>query len=199
TDLDDGVELDVAALFPRRDVDLGRGDRVEVLRLHGVGVVAGEGVPQRLIAGDVRAEPGLEEAPGGLAGTEARDLHLGGELAEGGVDRPLELRGGNRHVELDLVLGELLDRGRHRRHGECECTAALLPLRRLPDGPVRPTLRRSLRRRQESLRCPSTAASRTLRSPSPISTPASTSTGASPTWRSCTAAATTRRGTRSCG
>jgi hypothetical protein len=27
-------------------------------------------------------------------------------------------------VELDLVLGKLLDRGRHGGHGESECTAA---------------------------------------------------------------------------
>jgi hypothetical protein len=90
-----------------------------------VGVVPGEGVPERLVAGDVGAEAGFEELAGCLAGAKARDLDLTGELAERGVDRPLEVRGGDRHVELHLVLGKLLDRSCHGGHGKCECTAAL--------------------------------------------------------------------------
>src|SRR5439155_17948638 len=92
THLEDSVELDVAAFLSGGDVDVGRGDRVEVLRLDGVGVVPGEGIPERLVAGDVGAEAGFEELAGRLAGAEARDLDLSGQLAERGVDRPLELR-----------------------------------------------------------------------------------------------------------
>ena len=90
-DLDDGVELDVAVLLARGDLDLGRGDRVEVLGDDGVGVEVGQPVLQRLLARDLGAEAGFEDAAGCLAGPEAGDPHLAGQLAERGVDRGLEL------------------------------------------------------------------------------------------------------------
>ena len=58
----------------------------------GVGVVVGQRVTERLLAGDVGAEAGLEELAGRLAGAEAGDLDLAGELAERGVDRRARTR-----------------------------------------------------------------------------------------------------------
>ena len=82
---------------------------VDVLGDHRLGVVLGERVAQRLVAGDLGAETGLEEPAGRLAGTEARHLDLVGQLAERGVDRPLEIGGGDRDVEADLVALERFD------------------------------------------------------------------------------------------
>ena len=109
THLDDGVELDVAVVLARGDVDLGRRDDVDRLGDDGVGVVLGQRVAQRLLACDLGAETGLEQPAGRLAGTEPRDLHLAGELAERGVDRLLELLRGDRDVQLDLVALERID------------------------------------------------------------------------------------------
>ena len=91
TDLDDRVELDVAVVLAGRDLDLGRRDDVDVVLVHRVDVVLGQRVLQRLLARDVGAEPRLEQPARRLARTEARDADLAGELAERGVDRPLEL------------------------------------------------------------------------------------------------------------
>ena len=77
------------------------GDRVDV--------ELGQRVAQRLLARDVGAEPRLEQAARRLAGTEPRDPDLARELAERGVDRPLELVGRHRDVELDLVALDRLD------------------------------------------------------------------------------------------
>ena len=99
THLDDRVELDVAVVLARGDVDLGRRDHVDRLRDDGLGVVLGQRVTQRLVAGDLGAELGLEEAPGRLAGAEPRHPHLVGDLAERGVDRTLEVGGRDGDVE----------------------------------------------------------------------------------------------------
>src|SRR5207248_4908429 len=50
----------------------------------------------------VGAESLLEQRPGRLAGTKARDLDLAGELLERGVDRRFEFRRRNADVQLDL-------------------------------------------------------------------------------------------------
>ena len=96
TDLDDRVELDVAVVLTGGDLDLGRRDDVDVVLVDRVDVVLGQRVLQRLLARDVGAEPRFEQPPRRLARTEARDANFAGELAERGVDRPLELVGRDR-------------------------------------------------------------------------------------------------------
>ena len=108
--LDDGVELDVARLLAGGDVDLRRRDDVDVFGDDGLGVVLGQRVAQRLLAADLGAEARLEQPARGLAGPEARDPHLLGELAERGVDRLLESSAGIGDVEPDLVAFERFDR-----------------------------------------------------------------------------------------
>ena len=66
--LDDGVEGDVARLLAAGDVDLGRGDDVDVVLDHRLRVVLGERVLQRLLAADVRARGG----PRGSCGAPCR-------------------------------------------------------------------------------------------------------------------------------
>ena len=118
--LDDGVEFDVALVLAGGDVDLGRRDHVDVFGLDRLDVVLGQGVAQGLVAGRLGAEPRLEQLAGRLAGPEARQLHLVGELAERGVDRTLEIGRGDRDVQLDLVAFERLD-GRRDGHGARHC------------------------------------------------------------------------------
>ncbi len=97
------------------DVDLGRGDGIDVLVPDGPGVVARQRVAERLLASHVLAQPGLEDPPGGLPGTEARDADLPGDLPKGGVQGPLELLLVDLDRELDLVALEGLDDGFHTR------------------------------------------------------------------------------------
>ena len=123
THLDDRVELDVAFFLARGDVDLGRRDDVDALGDDGFEIELGQRVAQRLIAGDLGAEAGLEDAARRLPGPEAVDLHLVGELAERGVDGPLEFGGGDGDVEANLVVVERFDRGLER-HGATQPTRA---------------------------------------------------------------------------
>src|SRR5437763_3291369 len=127
TDLDDGLELHRSRLAARRDLDLGRGDGVDVLFLERLDVEVGERVPQRLFSRNIRAEAGLEDAAWSFAGPEARDPRLAGDLAEGGVDRLVELALLELDGHLDLVALEGLDGGPHR--------AATLP-----GGPANPSV-----------------------------------------------------------
>src|SRR5207302_2726727 len=117
-DLDDGVELDVALLLPGGDLELGRGDRVEILGLDGLQVVVGHGVADGPFPGDPGAEMGLEEPAGRLPGPESGDPHLPGQLAEGGVDGRLELAGGDGDPEADLVALQRFDCRLHEA-GKC--------------------------------------------------------------------------------
>ncbi len=114
-DLDDGFEGDRAVLLALGDVDLGGGDDVDVVVLHGLGVVLGDGVAEGLAAGHALAEPLLEDAPGGLARPEPGDVHLTGDLAEGRVDRLFEFGLVDLDRELDLVVFEFLDGRLHGR------------------------------------------------------------------------------------
>ena len=86
-----------------------------MLALDRVGVVVGQRVLQRLAPRGLGAEAGFEQPAGRLARPEAGNPHLAGQLAEGRVERTLELVGRHRYVELDLVLLERFDRGLHMR------------------------------------------------------------------------------------
>ena len=68
------------ALLARGDVDLGRGDRVDLGVGHGLGVEVGQRLAEGLgPQGHGPAHAGLEHLAGHLARTEARDPHLAGE------------------------------------------------------------------------------------------------------------------------
>ncbi|MDZ7732505.1 MAG: hypothetical protein U5R31_04785 [Acidimicrobiia bacterium] len=68
TDLDHGVEGHRALLLARGDVDLGRGDGIDLVVGHRAGVVVGQGLAQGLFAGEARPDAGLEHLPGRLPG-----------------------------------------------------------------------------------------------------------------------------------
>ena len=80
---------------------------------HGLGQVLGDGVPERLLPGGGGADAGLEDPPGGLAGPEAGDARLAGDLAEGGVDGLVELGLVDLDRQLDLVPLQGLDARLH--------------------------------------------------------------------------------------
>ena len=69
---------------------------------------------QRLLAGRGQADAGLEDAARRLAGAEAREADLAGDLAERRVDVAVELGLVDLDRQLDLVALEGLDRALHR-------------------------------------------------------------------------------------
>ena len=117
--LDDGVERDGAALVAAGDVDLRRGDDVDVVLDDGRGVVLRQRVLQRLLPSGQRPDAGLDDLAGRLAGPEALDAHLAGDLLERRIDGLLELLLVDLDGELDLVPLEGFDGG---SHAEGECT-----------------------------------------------------------------------------
>ena len=112
--LDRGVEDHRPVLLAGGDVDLGRGDDVDVVRLDGVGQVAGDGVLQGLLAGRGQPDARLQDAARRLAGAEAGQADLAGDLAERIFDVPVELGLVHLDRQLDLVPLEGLDRALHR-------------------------------------------------------------------------------------
>ena len=114
THLDDGVERDRTLVLAGGDLDVGRGDHVDVVLAHRLRVVRRERLAQRLFPTDVLAELRLEHAAGRLARPEARQAHLAGDAAEGGVEVLFELRLVDLDGDLDPVPLEGLDDGLHR-------------------------------------------------------------------------------------
>jgi hypothetical protein len=122
--LDDGVEGDRAVLLALGDVDLGRGDDVDLVLPDGLGVVAGQGLAQGLLARRALAEAGLEHPARCLAGPEPGQADLAGDALEGLVDGALELVRVDLDGQLDLVPLEGLDGASHRSV-ECSWTGPL--------------------------------------------------------------------------
>ena len=98
-----GVEPDRPRLLAAGDLDLGRGDEVDVVLAHGPGEVLRDGVAQRLLAGGAEADAGLEHPAGRLAGAEPGQPDLAGDLAERLVDVAVELGLVDLDRQLDLV------------------------------------------------------------------------------------------------
>ena len=116
--LDDGVELDVAVSSPAVMSISGGAIVSSSSRSTASRVVVGQRVPQRLLPGDVGAEPGLEQPAGRLAGTEAGDLAPRGRACGTRRRWPSRTRLGDRDVQPDLVAVERLDGRREGWHGE---------------------------------------------------------------------------------
>ena len=114
THLTGGGEADRPVLLACGDLDLGRRDQVDVVLADRLGQVLRDGVTQRLLAGRGHADARLEHAAGRLAGTEARQPDLPGDLAEGRVDVLVELGLVDVHRQLDLVALQGLQRALHR-------------------------------------------------------------------------------------
>ncbi len=105
---------DLAVFLAAGDLDLWRGDEIDVVLAHRFGQVLRDRVLQRLLAGGLDADPGFQDPAGGLAGSEPGETHLFGDLAERSVDVVIELRFLDRDRQLDLVALEGLQRALHR-------------------------------------------------------------------------------------
>ena len=82
----------------------GRGDEVDVVLAHRVGEVHRDRVAERLLAGGGEPDAGLEHLARRLAGAEAGQADLVGDLAERLVDVAVELRLVDRDRQLDELL-----------------------------------------------------------------------------------------------
>ena len=74
--LDDGVERNGPGLLSGGDVDLRRGDHVELGLFHRLAVQAWQDVAERLLADRLRPETGLEQSTGDPARPKPRDARL---------------------------------------------------------------------------------------------------------------------------
>ena len=92
-----------AVLLAIGDLDLGRGDHVDVVLFDRLDVVLRQRVLQRLLPGDLAPETRFQQTPRCFARPESGDPHVAGELLERGVDRALELGRGDDDVKLDAV------------------------------------------------------------------------------------------------
>jgi hypothetical protein len=99
-----------------------------------LGVVLGYGVVQGLAPTDGRAEAGLQHPARRLAGPEARDAHLPGQLAERRVDVLFELDLVDLDADLDLVALERLDGCLHKRGSLPVVPTTREPARSSPGG-----------------------------------------------------------------
>ena len=80
TDVDLGGELEILAVLLLGDLDVGLTDRSQVRGRHGLAVAAGHGVADDLVQHGLAAEAGLEQLARRLAGPEAGQTHLAGQL-----------------------------------------------------------------------------------------------------------------------
>ena len=114
TDLDRRVELDRTFLLAARDLDLRRGDDVDVVLADRLGEVLRDRVAQRLLARRADADARLEHPSRRLAVAEAGQPHLAGDGLERPVDVAIELVFLDLDVQLDLVPLEGFNRTLHR-------------------------------------------------------------------------------------
>src|SRR4029079_5411013 len=97
------------------DLQLRRGDDVDVVVADRLAVIVGQRLAEGLGAADVLAELGFEDAPGRLARAEPGELHLPGDPAERLIDVLFEFGLVDLDRKADLVAFQCLDGGLHRR------------------------------------------------------------------------------------
>ena len=125
-DLARGVELDRAGLLALGDLDLRRGDQVDVVLANGTGEVLRDGVTQCLLTGGAEADAGFQHLARDLAGTEPRQADLLRDRLECPIDVVFELVFFDFDVQLDLVALEGFQRTLHR-------SASVSAARSVPD------------------------------------------------------------------
>ena len=109
------MKIERLSLFGLHDVDVGVGQREDVLLDEGLAI----GVLDEMLDGVVEDRAGpelaLEDGPRGLARSEARDLGPARQVAHGVVDRPAEALRGKLDLELDRGVGTRGPGDLHRR------------------------------------------------------------------------------------
>ena len=98
----------VVRQLDRLDVEVGLGDRVELVILVDL-LQAGHQERRLDLAGDLLAEPLLDELPGRVAGAEARDRRLAGHLAERVLELLLDVGPGDRDLDVLLAGADVAD------------------------------------------------------------------------------------------
>ena len=104
-DLDGRLEDERLPLLGLHDVDVGVGQREDVLLDEGLAVGVLDEVLDGVVEDRAGPELALEDGPRGLARSEARDLGPARQVAHGVVDRPAEALGGKLDLELDRGVG----------------------------------------------------------------------------------------------
>ena len=126
--------MTATGLLSRGDVDLGRGDHIDVVFDHRLGVIDGKCLAQRLLAADVDTEAGFEHLARRLARSEPGKADLFGQALERGVDFGFELSSLDLDAELDLVGLDGFDGGSHRRLSVSAPSGGLAPCSKGPLG-----------------------------------------------------------------
>ena len=124
----DGGEPQRLALLQVVEVDLGVGDRRQVVLAQRVHVVGGERLADEVVQDVVAADRAVDHRAGRLALPETGDLHLAGDVAIGAIEVALEFLGGNLDLQPDGVPPGLLHCRLHAESRVLEIGAATCPI-----------------------------------------------------------------------
>ena len=113
-DLDRGLEDERLALLGLHDLDVGIGQREDLLLDQRLAVGVLDEVLDRVVEDGARPERALEDLPGGLARAEAGDTGPAREVLHGVLDRLVQALRGQLDLELDGRLGGGRRRDLHR-------------------------------------------------------------------------------------
>ena len=114
-DVDLGGEHQLLVVLELGDLDLRLPQGLQRLGGDGLAVAAGQRVVDDLLEHRPAPDTGFQQLAGGLAGPEAGQPDLLGELLEGLVDLRLELSEGHLHVDANPGRAQLLDGALHVR------------------------------------------------------------------------------------